>query len=82
MLNAAFAMAVLDLISHAYLTSLFSGHPDSCCRVLALCDDDIMDMVFIFVTVNLYESLLVLVARYESMVTISVLTMHYTGCTA
>ena len=64
MLNAAFAMTVLDLISRVYLTSLFSGHPDSRCRILALCYVDIMDIAFMFITVKLYESLVVLVAHY------------------
>ena len=51
------AMTALDLIACVYLTSLLSGHPDSYCRILALCCDDIMDIVFTCITVNLYESL-------------------------
>jgi hypothetical protein len=81
-LNAAFVMTFLDLMSRVYLTSLFSGHPDSHCRILALCCDDIMDIAFIFITVKLYESLVVLVAHYWSMVTIKLLIVPYTGCTA
>lgn len=57
LLNADFAMTAVDLISRVYLTSLLLGHPDSRCRILSLCYDDIMDIVFIFITVNLYEPL-------------------------
>lgn len=64
LLNADFAMTALNLISHVYLTSLLSGHPDSRCRIMALCYDDIMDIVFIFITVNFMNPFLVLVARY------------------
>jgi hypothetical protein len=57
LLEADFAMTALDLISRVSLTSLFSGHPHSRFRIFALCFDDIMDIVCIFIAVNLHESL-------------------------